>query len=175
MLQEIEVELWISYYNGSVAETSHILLELYYQLSKEILTHHDWVVELPHISQINSSIPEDFSIIYTILNIYSINEMHQDMCDWEAEQCIDSWLKNGGSNGHKYDKPLYSNVSIEHIGDNYSIGYCEFGKVWIPNIALQHWNNPTHNCKIQFNGFENSRKLGDKFIAYPLRCLRVYS
>ena len=106
-------------------------------------------------------------------NLLDESEMNQDMDLWDMEEACHEYFANGG----QIDVSLP--VVITKVGEKYSTGECDMGKVYVPNIALNFFhtspNEPSQWCHLQFKGFENSRTNpnGHKKITMPWRCMKV--
>ena len=104
------------------------------------------------------------------LRLQDVAEMNKDMEEWEYNEATHEHFANGGS--VKVSLP----VVITNMGEKYSQGICEYGKVFIPNVALNYFLSQQHWCQLEFKGFEVARTdevTGRKRVTLPWRCLRV--
>jgi hypothetical protein len=109
--------------------------------------------------------------------LWDLEEMADDMDLWEWELALQEHLALGFS-----PDGLALDVKITTRGDNYSTGESQFGKVFIPNVALNFFNeDQTATCQLRFNGMDGTRLLHQnpltgrvhQAIAMPWRCMRV--
>ena len=104
------------------------------------------------------------------LRLQDMAEMARDMEEWEYNEAANEYFANGG-------KPKVSlPVVITNMGEKYSQGICEYGKVFIPNVALNYFRSQQHWCQLEFKGFEEARRdevTGRMRVTHPWRCLRV--
>ena len=111
-----------------------------------------------------------------LVHDWDLEEMNDDMNAWECELAIQEHLALGFDHEN-----LVLPVKITTHGDNYSTGECDFGKVFVPKVALSYFNGDEANCFLRFNGMDGTRihhtnpSTGKKHeaIAMPWRCMRV--
>lgn len=111
-----------------------------------------------------------------LVHDWDLEEMFDDMNAWECELTLQEYLASGFDHEN-----LILPVKITTHGDNYSTGECDFGKVFVPKVALGYFKGDEANCFLRFNGMDGTRILhtnpitGKKHdpIAMPLRCMRV--
>ena len=96
--------------------------------------------------------------------------MARDMDEWEYNEATHEYFANGGF--PKVSIP----VVLTNMRGKYSQGICEYGKVFIPNVALNYFRSQQHWCQLEFKGFEEARRdevTGRMRVTLPWRCLRV--
>jgi len=112
----------------------------------------------------------------TYLAFLDEKEMAKDMDAFEYEEECHNYFANGGE-----DNATLS-VLITNLGKpgGYATGECVYGKVFIPNVALNFFKNNSEGelreyCNLQFKGFSYAREphKNQKNISMPWRCLRV--
>jgi hypothetical protein len=105
------------------------------------------------------------------LRLQDLAEMNKDMEEWEYNEATHEYFANGGS--VKVSLP----VVFTNMGEKYSQGISEYGKVFIPNVALNYFRTYRSNwCQLEFKGFEEARRdevTGRMRVTLPWRCLRV--
>ena len=102
-------------------------------------------------------------------------EMADDMVAYEYEEDCHGYFADGG------EGIVTLSVLITKPGPpgGYATGECVYGKVFVPNVALNFFNNSggerREYCTLQFKGFSNAREkhLNYKRISMPWRCMRV--
>ena len=104
------------------------------------------------------------------LRLQDLAEMNHEMMEWEYNEATHEYFANGGT--HK----VFTPVVITNMGNKYSQGICEYGKVFIPNVALNYFRSQQHWCHLVFKGFKTARTdevTGRIRLKHPWRCLRV--
>lgn len=103
-------------------------------------------------------------------------EMAKDMDAFEYEEACHNYFADGGEGN------VTLSVLVTNLGKpgGYATGECEYGKVFIPNVALKFFKKNSAGelreyCSLQFKGFNDSREqhLNYKRISMPWRCMRV--
>lgn len=110
------------------------------------------------------------------LTLLDEQEMSKDMDAFEYDDACHNYFADGGEGN------VTLSILITNLGKSggYATGECEYGKVFIPNVALNFFRNNSKGelreyCNLQFKGFSYAREKhkNQKNISMPWRCLRV--
>ena len=110
------------------------------------------------------------------LSLLDEQEMAKDMDAFEYDDKCHNYFADGG------EETVTLSVLITNHGKpgGYATGECEYGKVFIPTVALNFFKTNSSGelreyCTLQFKGFNDSREqhLNYKRISMPWRCMRV--
>jgi len=103
-------------------------------------------------------------------NLLDELEMNDDIHLWEMVEACHEHFANGGS------VDVCLPINITKMGDKYSTAECDFGKVFVPNVALNFFQRDIQMCYLQFKGYEDARinhTNGRKMVSMPWRCIKV--